>query len=289
MALSPACTCVSCPTRPRRSLPPGCGVYPSTLSDRQWQVLAPLLPPPAYGTSRGGRPEKHCRRRILDAVCYLVRGGLPWRALPAEFPPWPTVYGWFARWRDDGTWVRIHDALRDQVRVRAGRRATPTAAVIDSQSVRAAATVSRASRGFDAGKKVNGRKRHIAVDTLGLLLVVLVTAANVQDRDGGHRLLTLLRERLSTVVHVWADAAYAGRLVIWARHTLHQAVAIVTRATDVRGFVVQPRRWVAERTLAWLFNHRRLVHDYERLPATHEAMTYIAMIMLMSRRLANTA
>jgi transposase len=174
-------------------------VYPSTISDRQWARLAPLLPAPAYRTSYGGRPEKHPRRRILDAVFYLVRGGLAWRQLPIEFPPWSTVYYWFARWRDDGTWQRIHEALRDQARVAASRSPAPTAAIVDSQSVRAAATVGRGSRGFDAAKKVNGRKRHLAVDTLGLLLIVVVTAASIQDRNAGCRLLALLRQRFHTV------------------------------------------------------------------------------------------
>jgi transposase len=288
VALSPACACVSCPTCPRPGGVIGCGVYPSTISDRQWAVLAALLPAARCDTSRGGRPEKHPRRRLLDAIFYLVRGGLAWRQLPAEFPPWQTVYAWFARWRDDGTWQRIHDALRERTRLHAGRRPTPSAAIMDSQSIRAAGNVSRTSRGFDAGKKVNGRKRHIAVDVLGLLLVVLVTAADVQDRDGGHRLLALLRERFTTITHVWADAGYAGRLVIWARTVVGVGVDIVKRATENRGFVVQRRRWIVERTLAWLFTHRRLVHDYERLPATHEAITHLAMIMVMSRRLAKT-
>jgi transposase len=288
VALSPVCPCLSCPTHRQICPPSACGVYPSTISDAQWARLSPLLPTPAYRTSYGGRPEKHPRRRILDAVFYLVHGGLPWRALPAEFPPWPTVYYWFARWRGDGTWQRIHDMLRDQVRTATGRNPTPSAAVVDSQSVRAAATVGRASRGFDAAKRVNGRKRHLAVDTLGLLLVVLVTAAHIQDRDAGCRLLALLRQRFSTIVLVWADSGYAGRLVTWAMRTLHFTVQIIKRTTDTAGFVVQPRRWIVERTLAWLFTHRRLVHDWERLPATHEAMVYIAMIMVMSKRLAKT-
>jgi transposase len=288
VALSPVCSCLSCPTHHDVGSIPICGVYPSTITDRQWRLLAPLLPAPAYRSSYGGRPEKHCRRRILDAVFYLVRGGLAWRQLPVEFPPWPTVYYWFARWRDDGTWRRIHDAVRDQTRAAAGRKPTPTAAIVDSQSVRGAATVSRSGRGFDAAKKVNGRKRHLAVDTLGLLLVVLVTAASVQDRDAGYQVLSLLRQRFSTIVLVWADAAYAGRLVIWATRTLHLTVQIIKRATGIVGFAVQPHRWIVERTLGWLFTYRRLVHDWERLPGTHEAMVYIAMIMLMSKRLANS-
>ena len=152
-----------------------------------------------------------------------------------------------------------------------------------------AETVGRGRRGFDAGKKINGTKRHIAVDTLGLLLVVIVTAANVQDRDGACRLLSLVRERFSTIEMVWADGGYAGRLLLWARKSLRLTVTVVKRNDDAKGFVVLPRRWVVERTLGWITRHRRLVRDYERLPTTHEAMVLIAMTRLMSRRLARPA
>ena len=159
-------------------------------------MIEPVLPPAASVVGRG-RPETHPRRLVLDAVFYLVAEGNRWRALPKDFPPWQTVYGFFTRWRDDGTWARVHDVLRDQVRALEGRDPLPTAAVIDSQSVKGAETVGAARRGYDAGKKINGVKRHVAVDTLGLLLVVMVSAASVQDRDGAFRLLTLLRERFS--------------------------------------------------------------------------------------------
>jgi transposase len=288
LSLSPVCACPSCPTRPDTPTGSGCQVYPSSLTDAQWTLLEALLPPPRNRTSWGGRPEKHPRRQILDAVFYLVRAGVAWRYLPKGFPPWNTVYGFFARWRADGTWLRIHDALRDRVRVAAGRVPTPTAAIIDSQSVRAAATVGKDSRGFDGGKKVNGRKRHIAVDTCGLLLVVLVTVASIQDRDGGLRLLALLRERFATISLVWADGGYAGRLVRWVKHTLALTVEVVKRTDDNKGFKVVPRRWVVERTFAWLFTSRRLVHDYERLTTNHEAMIQLSMILLMTRRLAPT-
>jgi transposase len=265
-----------------------CGVYPSTITDLQWAVLATLLPRPGNRTSKGGRPEKHDRRAVLDAIFYLVRGGLAWRQLPVEFPPWQTVYSIFVRWQQAGVWQSIHDALRDQTRVRAGRRAIPSAAIVDSQSVRASAVVAKASRGWDNGKKVGGRKRHIAVDCLGLILVVLVTAANIQDRDAGHRLIAALRQRFSTITLIWADSGYAGRLVMWTRDVLKLAVQVVKRTDDLQGFVVVPRRWVVERTFAWLFNYRRLIHDHERHTTTHETMIYVAMIMLMSRRLAKT-
>jgi transposase len=257
------------------------------MSDRQWAVIEAVLPPPACQVGPG-RPEAHARRVVLDAVFYLVAEGIRWRALPKEFPPWSTVYGFFTRWRDDGTWQRVHDALRDQIRAGDGRDRLPTAAVIDSQSVKAAETVGAPRRGYDAGKKINGTKRHVAVDTLGLLLVVLVTAASVQDRDGAFRLLALVRERFSTITLVWADGGYGGRLVTWAAKVIRLTVTIVKRSDDTKGFTVLPRRWVVERTLGWLTGNRRLVRDYERRADTHEAMTTIAMIALMSRRLART-
>ena len=288
MPSSPACTCLSCPAHDRVQNTP-CPVYPtSSITDAQWAVLAPLLPPPGNTAGRGGRPEKHPRRVVLDAIFYLVRGGIAWAALPRDFPPHQTVYGLFGRWARQGMWQQIHDALRDLVRVHEGRDPLPTAAIIDSQSVRGADTVPGTTRGYDAGKKVNGRKRHIAVDTGGLLLAVVVTIAGIQDRDAAYRLLTQLRGRFSTVSLVWADGGYAGRLVIWARKVLALTVEVVKRTDDVKGFAVLPRRWVVERTFAWISKFRRCVRDYETLPAHHEAMVHIAMIMTMSRRLART-
>src|SRR5215217_3096282 len=213
MSVSPVCSCLSCPTHTApagRSL--GCGFYPSSsMTDAQWALLEPLLPPPGNTAGRGGRPEKHDRRRVLDAIFYLVRGGIAWRALPAEFPPAKTVYGLFRRWTASGAWARLHDVLRDRARLQAGRDPSPSAAVIDSASVRGADTVPARSRGYDAGKKVNGRKRHLAVDTGGLLLVVLVTAASVQDRDGGVRVLDRAKTAMPSLALVWADAAYSRR------------------------------------------------------------------------------
>jgi transposase len=256
------------------------------MTQAQWELLEPLLPPPGNTAGRGGRPEKHSRRRVLDAIFYLVRGGIAWRQLPREFPPAKTVYGIFRRWAAAGVWARLHDALRDRARIRAGRQPNPTAAVIDSASVRGADTVPACSRGYDAGKRVNGRKRHLAVDTGGLLLAVVVTIAGIQDRDGAVRLLAALRAKFSTIGLIWADGGYAGRLVTWALQVLGFTVTIVKRTDDLTGFRVIPRRWVVERTLAWISKHRRCVRDYETLPEHAEAMVYIAMIMTMSRRLA---
>jgi transposase len=266
------------PTRSRR--------YPSDTTDAQWAVLDPLLPDPAWLTGRGGRPEAHCRRQIVDAIFYLVDNGIKWRALPTDFPPWPTVYKHLAAWEAGGVTQQVLDGLRDRVRLREGRVAEPSAGIIDSQSVRAAQTVPRTSRGYDAGKKVNGRKRHIAVDTLGLLLCVLVTAASVQDRDGARPLLERLAGSCHRIRLVWADGGYAGKLLDWACTAVKITVQIVKRSDDAVGFVVLPRRWVVERTLAWITGHRRCVRDYERLPQHHEAMVRWSMIRITSRRLA---
>jgi len=265
-------------------LTPTTRAYASSLTDAEWAVLQPLVPRPA--TPQGGRPPKYSPRRIIDAIRYLVRSGCAWRLLPRDFPPPGTVYWWFAKWAADGTLERIHDGLRERVREAAGRRAAPSAAVVDSQSVRAADTVGKHSRGWDAGKKVNGRKRHLAVDTMGLLLVVLVTAACVQDRDAGRALLWRLRASHRSIRLVWADGGYAGKLVAWAACVLHLAVEIVRKRPGQSTFEVLARRWVVERTLAWISKHRRCVRDYERLPAHHAAMATWAMVAVMTRRLA---
>jgi transposase len=286
--VSPACQCLSCPAHGGSpDKPPACPFYPSSsVTDAQWAVLEPLLPPPGNTAGNGGRPEKHSRRLVLDAIFYVVRGGIAWRQMPSDFPPATTVYDIFRRWTKNESWQRIHDALRDLVRVRAGRNPLPTAAIIDSQTVRGADTVPTASAGYDAGKKTKGRKRHIATDTLGLLLAVVVTAAHIQDRDGAHRLLAALRARFSTVSHIWVDGGYAGRLVTWAHKVLSLTLEVVKRTDKTSGFLVLPRRWVVERTFGWITKHRRCVRDYETLPEHHEAMIYIAMIMTMTRRLA---
>ncbi len=221
----------------------------------------------------------------MDAILYVNRTGCAWRHLPKDFPPWRTVYGYFAAWRDIGVLHRLHDRLRAQVRTAAGRDSQPTAAVIDSQSVRAADTVPKASRGWDNAKKVNGRKRHIAVDTAGLVLAVVVTAACVQDRDAAKPLLWNLARSCTRIRLAWAGAGYAGKLTAWAKTSL-QITAEIVRKRDAHAFEILPRRWVVERTLAWITSHRRCARDYERLPASHEAMVLWAMIALMTQRLA---
>ena len=259
--------------------------YPSDMSDAEWAVTEPTLPGPAWKQGRGGRPARHCRRDIVDAIRYLVKEGIQWRAMPADFPPWSTVYDYLAGWQESGATAAMHDELRELCRIAAGRSPEPTAAVIDSQSVKAAEQVARASRGFDAGKKINGRKRHIAVDVMGLLLVIVVTAASVQDRDGARALLWRLRSSFRTLTLVWADGGYAGKLLAWAQANLRLTIEIVKR-NAAHVFVVLRRRWVVERTFAWITRSRRTVRDYERLSEHHAAMVYWSMIIIMTRRLA---
>ncbi len=260
--------------------------YPSDLTDAEWALLEPHLPAAKNTGPAGGRPSSAPLYLIVNAILYLLRTGCSWRQLPADFPPWQTCYRYFVSWRVDGTLDRLHELLRERLRAVEGRDEPPTAGVIDAQSVRGAATVGAESRGFDAGKKTNGRKRHIVVDTLGLLLVVMVTAASVQDRDAGRDVLIKLRAALPGVRLVWADGGYAGKLVEWAKARLALALDIVRKRDGQRGFAVLPRRWVVERTLSWITNCRRLACDYERTIEHSEAMVKWAMIALMARRLA---
>jgi transposase len=259
--------------------------YPSDTTDAEWALLEPLLPVPAHRTARGGRPEAHHRREIVDAIRYLVDNGCKWRALPTDFPPWRTVYGFHARWAQAGVIAQIRTQLHQQVRIREGRNPQPTAAIIDSQSVKAAETVGATSRGFDAGKKINGRKRHIAVDTLGLLLFVMVTAANLQDRSAARDLLWRLKLIYPTIQYLWADSGYTGTLLTFAAKFLGITIEIVKKIAGQTAFVVLPRRWVVERTLSWLTQARRNVRDYERLPQHSEALITWAAITVMTRRL----
>ena len=265
----------------RRAGPQARG-YPSDLTDAQWQVIVPHLPAEVPGR-RAGRGSGRCGRSWRRS-CTWTGPGAPGGTCRTDFPPWPTVYGYFAAWRDDGTLARLHDALRAQVRAAAGRDPEPTAAVIDSQSVRAADTVPRATRGWDNAKKVNGRKRHIAVDAMGLLLAVVITAASVQDRDAARPLLWNLHRTSRRVRLIWANAVYTGKLTGWAA-AMKINLQIVPRR-QAHTFEVLPRRWVVERTFAWISKHRRTVRDYERLPASHEAMILWAMTALMAYRLA---
>jgi putative transposase len=254
--------------------------YPSDLSDAEWQIIKPLIPP----AKPGGRPRKHAMREILNAIFYILCSGCAWRMLPHDLPPWQTVYHYLRQWKGDGTWERMNQAFRTKLRIAAGREAEPSASVLDSQSVKT--TSVKGVRGYDAGKNVNGRKRHILVDTMGLLLMVLVHAADIQDRDGAKLLLNKVKQCFTRLRLIWADGNYSGKLIDWVRETHGWVLEIVKRDKDVKGFQVLPRRWVVERTFAWLCRYRRLSKDYEVLTETSEAMIYAAMVRLMVRRLA---
>jgi putative transposase len=285
--------------------------YTTDLSDAEWNYLEPHLPAPkGYG-----RPRTHDLREILNAVFYPLKSGCQWRLLPNDFPRWPTVYHYFRTWRMDGTWERVNRALRERLRVRLKRNPQPSAGVVDSQSVKSSA-VGGEQRGFDGGKKVKGRKRHILGDTEGLVLKAKVHSAKVMDYEGIKSLLGRANERFPRLSHLWLDAGYRGEdkgadwvekalgwtvdlverpkkpapekvLMRWAAEWAKEGVAVEWRKMmPPEGFVVLPRRWVVERTLSWIDHNRRMSKDYERTCASGEALVYAAMIRLMARRLA---
>lgn len=260
--------------------------YPSDTTDLEWALIEPLLPVPACRTPRGGRPEAHPRREIVDALRYVVDTGCKWSALPSDYPPFKTVFGFFSRWSAAGVFNLVRDQLRRRIRRTMGTSPHPVAAVIDSQSVKVGATVPRSTSGYDAGKKTPGRKRHIIVDLEGLPLFVMVTSADMHDSVAAREALFRLRLMHPEITIVWADLAYAGTLVTWAKSFLHLTIKTVSRPKEAKGFVVLPRRWVVERSLAWLSHARRNVRDYETRPEHSESMVTLASITLMTRRLA---
>jgi len=251
--------------------------YQTDLTDGEWSLIESRLPP----ARRTGRPRAWPMREIVNAIFYVLRGGIAWRLLPSDFPPWPTVYRWFAAFRDGSVFEKINHALVMADRERVGRDASPTAAIIDSQSVKT--TESGGPRGYDAGKKINGRKRHALVDTDGRALLVEPHPASIQDRDGGGPLLQVSRLLFPFIERVWADGGYDQERVTTATSIV---VEIVRKLPDQVGFVVLPRRWVVERFFAWINRNRRLAKDFEATIKSAAAFLYAASVMLMVRRLA---
>lgn len=253
--------------------------YPTDLSDEQWKLLELMLPPP----EQLGRKRSVSLHAVFNALCYIARTGCQWRLLPREFPKWQTVYYYFRKWRENDWFVTLNHSLRQTVRRQSGKQANPSAAIIDSQSVK---TDEQAiARGYDAGKKVKGRKRHILVDTLGLLLSAKVLTADVQDRDGAKQLFEEIKERMPRLQLIWADGGYRGKLIEWVAVRCLWILEIVKRSDREKVFKVLPKRWIVERTFSWLNRNRRLSKDYERKSESSEAWLYLSMSILMLKRL----
>ena len=258
--------------------------YPSDLTRTQWRRLKRLLP----AAKPGGRPRSVDLREVLNGIFYILRGGCAWRMMPHDFPPWSTCYDSFSKWRNDGTWAELNDALRTQVRHRDGRKTSPSLGIIDSQSVKT--TEQGGPHGKDAFKKVNGRKRHLVVDTLGMVVAAVVHSAGIQDRDGAKLVLKKMVGRFPRLTKILADGIYNGDIADWAKEMGGWILELVVRDPDEpeeerKKFKVLKWRWIVERTFAWLGRNRRMSKDYERTEESSESWIYVAMIHFMLRRL----
>ena len=263
--------------------------YPTDLTEAQWQILSPLLPPRKWRAGKPGRPP--CSRwQVINGILYVTKTGCQWRMLPPEFGRWKTVYGYFNSWSRKGGWQMIMEALTRQERLRQGRQPTPSAGCVDAQSVKTA--TQGKTKGSDAGKQIHGRKRHVLVDPLGLVMQVLVTAADADDRDGLRgRLSAYFAGGVQRLKKLWVDSGYRGEPIrAWVaalKHSYKIDLEVVKK--PAAGFAVVPRRWVVERTFAWLLNFRRHSKNYEVLPRNSEAFIQIAMIHLLLKRRAKNA
>ena len=252
--------------------------YPSDLTESQWQVIKNIVDP-------NQRKRKYLLHDIMNALLYIAKSGIQWRMLPKEYAPWESVYYYFRKWKRDGLIEETHDNLVERIRINNGKKATPSVGIVDSQSVKAC-NLCEGDIGYDGGKKIKGRKRHIVVDTLGLIMITVIHAANIHDSVGARKVMYALKDKyLSGIQKIFADGGYIGELIEWARIQFGWTLEIIKR-NEMHTFKVLPKRWIVERTFAWLSFHRRMSKDYERLPESGIAFIHLSMIRLMLNRIS---